>query len=263
MNALSNSLIAVDVGNSAVKCGQYSKPIDRETPLSLEQLAANSVLQLPPTLQGFSPWLEQLPSHPHDWRISSVQRDIQKELRHQITNSRPNDQITQLTSDHFPIRCDVERPHTVGTDRLAAACAVNRVRDQTKPAIIIDAGTATTIDLVDCQGIYQGGVILPGPQITAAALSDHADLLPRVPFSQSSASTPMIGKNTHEAIESGLFWGTVGAIKQILNNYENNQSNTALIFLSGGNAPRLHSELRAATYVPHLVLAGISLSQIE
>ena len=263
MNAPSNALIAVDVGNSAVKCGQYSKPFARKTPLSLEQLAANTVLQLPPTLQGFSPWLEQLPPHPHDWRISSVQRHVQQKLHCQITNSRPNDQITLLTSDHFPIRCDVERPDTVGTDRLAAACAVNRVRDQTKPAIIIDAGTATTIDLIDCQGVYQGGVILPGPQITAAALSDHADLLPRVPFSQTTVVTPMIGKNTHEAIESGLFWGTIGAIKQVLNNYENNQSNSPLIFLSGGNAIRLHAELRAATFVPHLVLAGISLSQVE
>ena len=263
MSAPSNPLIAVDVGNSAVKCGHYSKPFSQETPLHLEQLAPNTVLQLPPHLQGFAHWLEQLPSHPHDWRISSVQRDVQKELHRQIKNARPDDQITLLTPDHFPIHCDVEHPHTVGTDRLAAACAVNHVRDQTKPAVIIDAGTATTIDLIDCQGIYQGGVILPGPQITAAALSDHADLLPRVPFAHTAATAPMIGKNTHDAIESGLFWGTIGAIKQVLDNYEHNRSDNALLFLSGGNASRLHSELRTATYVPHLVLAGISLSHVE
>jgi len=262
VSAPCNPLIAVDVGNSAVKCGQYSKPFSQQTLLSLEQLAPNTVLQLPPNLQGFAHWLDQLPPHPHDWRISSVQRDFQKELHRQIARSRPDDQITVLTPDHFPMRFDVERPDTVGTDRLAAACAVNRVRDQTKPAIVIDAGTATTIDLIDCQGVYQGGVILSGPQITSAALSDHADLLPRVVFSRTTETTPIIGKNTHDAIESGLFWGALGAIKQVLENYQKQHSDSALLFLSGGNAPRFHSELRTATYVPHLVLAGIFLSHV-
>ena len=263
MTAPSHALIAVDVGNSAVKCGQYSKPSSQDIPSSLDRLAPTSVLQLPPNLQGFGRWLEQLPTSPQDWRISSVQRDVQKELRLQIAKSRPDDQITLLTPEHFPMRCDVKRPHAVGTDRLAAACAVNHVRNRTKPAIVIDAGTATTIDLIDRQGVYQGGVILPGPQIIAAALSDHADLLPRVPFPPFPATAPTIGKNTHEAIESGLFWGTIGAIRQVLENYEKSLADTAPVFLSGGNAPRLRSELVTANYVPHLVLAGISLSNIE
>ena len=257
MSVPSNSMIAIDVGNSATKCGFFTCQSPPGLPVP------SRVLRLPPSLDGFDQLLDTLPREPYDWWISSVQRGVLRDLLEQVSRSRQCDRITLLSHNHFPIRCDVDHPHEVGTDRLAAACATNHLRDPSGPAIVIDAGSATTVDLIDRDGVYQGGVILPGAGTMAAALADHADLLPRVDSWAGSAAPPAIGKNTQAAIQSGLFWGLIGAVKQVVEAVAKDLANRPQLFLSGGQAPHLESELPTALYVPHLVLSGIALCRIE
>ena len=116
---------------------------------------------------------------------------------------------------HFdlPIKAAVEYPNRVGIDRLAGAVAANRLRHSARLAIIVDVGSAITVDLVNSQGIFCGGAILPGIGMSARALHEFTDLLPHSPLEELTGPPPALGTATLPAIHSGLYWGAVGAMR--------------------------------------------------
>ena len=124
--------------------------------------------------------------------------------------------ITLLAAGDLPLEVRLERPDMVGIDRLVDAVAVNRLREPGRPAVIVDVGTAITVDLVSADGAFLGGAILPGIQMSARALHEFTDLLPLVDVSELTAPPPALGTATESAMESGLFWGAVGAIRQLI-----------------------------------------------
>ena len=105
-----------------------------------------------------------------------------------------------------------ERPAEVGADRIANSVAAYEQygRPSDLPLIIADLGTATTFDAVTARGEYLGGVICPGPQISADALFQRAARLPRVEVRKPAR---VIGHTTVGAIESGLFYGYLGMVE--------------------------------------------------
>src|SRR2546423_5039613 len=99
-----------------------------------------------------------------------------------------------------------DNPREVGADRIVnAIAAFDRYGGQ---CIVVDFGTATTYDIVSDKGEFLGGVIAPGLEVSAVGLSRVADRLPRVEI---SAPRSVIGKNTVEAIQAGLVFGTAAA----------------------------------------------------
>ena len=82
--------------------------------------------------------------------------------------------------------------------------------------MIVDVGTAITVDLVSADGAFLGGSILPGIQMAARALHHFTDLLPLVNVSDLSTPPPPLGTSTESAMQAGLFWGAVGAIRQLI-----------------------------------------------
>jgi type III pantothenate kinase len=111
----------------------------------------------------------------------------------------------------LPIKIDVDIPEQVGTDRIANAVGANvRVGG---PALVLDCGTATNIDVIDANGNYVGGVILPGPEISAEALATKAAALPRITMERPER---VIGRNTIACMQSGLFHGFMGAIERLI-----------------------------------------------
>ena len=115
----------------------------------------------------------------------------------------------------MPIKVAVERPDWVGIDRLAGAVAANRLRDPKKAAIVVGVGTAITVDLLSADGVFRGGAILPGIAMSARALDEFTDLLPRSPADELAIQPPALGTSTMAAIQSGLYWGAVGAIREL------------------------------------------------
>lgn len=111
------------------------------------------------------------------------------------------------------IKLDMDQPGEVGADRLVNASAV--IKHYPLPAIVVDFGTATTFDVVDANGIYQGGVIAPGIQLSTNALAQRAAKLPQVVIRKPEST---IGKNTAAAMQSGMYWGYVGLIEKIIDN---------------------------------------------
>src|SRR6185436_9148397 len=95
-----------------------------------------------------------------------------------------------------------------------------------------------TVDLVGSDGAFEGGVILPGFHMSAEAL-DSADLLPLVAFSPADPPPAVVGKDTQSAIRSGLFWGAVGAVREIIERMKLDLPQEADVFVTGGDLRQL------------------------
>ena len=126
---------------------------------------------------------------------------------------------------------------------------------------MVDVGSAITVNLVSAEGAFLGGAILPGIGMSARALHAFTDLLPLVDASELAAPPPPLGTATVPAMRSGLFWGAVGAIRELIPRLSGQAANQVEVFLTGGAAPAVAELLSdAARYVPHLTLAGIALA---
>ena len=122
-----------------------------------------------------------------------------------------------------------------------------------------------TVNFIDSAGVFQGGVILPGFRLIARALSAGTDLLPTVDTSFHTTTPPHVsGKSTEEAIRSGLFWGGVGAIRELIGRVSAELDSPPQLYVTGGDAKLLVKFLSPdAVFVPDLVLQGIALAAAE
>jgi type III pantothenate kinase len=118
-----------------------------------------------------------------------------------------------------------------------------------------------TVDLLSAKGAFAGGAILPGIAIAARGLHEFTDLLPLVELTE---PPPALGKSTIEAIRSGLYWGAVGGVRELVAQLLPDVLEPQ-IFLTGGAGPLFAGVLAAESsrppqFVPHLTLAGIALA---
>ncbi len=158
----------------------------------------------------------------------------------------------------FPLTIRVDEPRRVGIDRLLNAVAVNELRNPQRLAVIVDSGTATTVDLVTADGAFAGGAILPGLALSAKALHEYTALLPLVSVTELGQETPdPLGRNTRSAIRSGLFWGQLGAVKELI---EREAGPDVDIFITGGGGALLTAYLPRARFESHLPLQGLVLA---
>lgn len=125
----------------------------------------------------------------------------------------------------------VERPEEVGADRLVNA--VSAYKQYKGPMIVIDFGTATTFDVINVHGSYIGGIIAPGVNLSIEALHLAAAQLPRVDIQCTDFVT---GKNTIEAMQSGIYWGYVGLIEGLVKRLFNEHGNNMTVIATGGLA---------------------------
>ena len=98
-------------------------------------------------------------------------------------------------------------PSEVGSDRLVTA--LGAIREYKGNLIIIDSGTATTFDVISKDGVFEGGVICPGINLSMKALHEAAAQLPRIAIQKPEK---VIGNSTVTAMQSGVFWGYIGLI---------------------------------------------------
>ena len=123
--------------------------------------------------------------------------------------------------------------------------------------IVVDFGTATTWDVVNPKGEYMGGVICPGPQISADALFQRAARLPRVDVRKPQT---VIGRTTIGAIESGLFYGYLGMVEGLMRRIAGELGGTVIGIATGGLAPLIVPETSVfETIEPDITLHGLRL----
>jgi type III pantothenate kinase len=144
-------------------------------------------------------------------------------------------------------------PHGVGADRIANALAA--VRRFGAPVIVVDFGTATTFDVVDPQGAYVGGAIVPGVAASVETLARGTAKLPPVAL---EAPERAIGRNTVEAVQSGVMLGYAGAIDRLAELVRSELGQIAPIVATGGLAGRFDGLCRCIDHVePLLTLDGL------
>lgn len=155
----------------------------------------------------------------------------------------------------LPFTLQVDVPHEVGADRIAnSAYAVKHLK---LPALVVDLGTATTIDVITEKKTYEGGAILPGIQMSFNSLSTKTSLLPLVDVDFPKSP---IGKNTATCIQSGILFGYIDAIDGLLSRTVKEVGKNCEIVLTGGLAPMLAKHLRTEHRVlPDLTLEGIEI----
>jgi len=129
------------------------------------------------------------------------------------------------------VKINIKNRHQVGSDRIANA--VGAYKKYKSNCIVLDFGTATTFDIVTKDGIYNGGIIAPGVDLSLKSLASSADQLP---FFSIKKQKKIIGKNTIEALRSGFYWGYSGLINNIILKIEKETKKKFKIIFTGGYA---------------------------
>ena len=160
----------------------------------------------------------------------------------------------------LPLRIQLAEPHKVGIDRLAAAAAAHLLTASGCGAIIVDCGTATTVDMVSNEGEFLGGAILPGPTLWAQSLAEGTSRLPAVAALERALPPAMPGRSTQEAIAAGIGWGIRGAIAKLVEEARRSLGKDAVVILTGGWCGAVRDVLPNAIEIPDLVLNGIALA---
>ena len=151
-----------------------------------------------------------------------------------------------------------KNPQEVGADRIANAIAVTHTYPS-QDVIVIDLGTATTFCAISAKKQYLGGVILPGLKMSMTALAAGASKLGSVEIIEKQQT---LGKTTNDSIQSGLFFGSLGAMKEIIKNLTEQtfKGNKPLIIGTGGFTSVYRGSAVFDEIIPDLVLKGLYLA---
>ncbi len=252
-------LVAVDIGNTRLKLGLWPRPPQlaqgHPAPEPVEPLSLS-----PGDWDVLARWIEQHVPPGTPWHLASVQRHYLADLVHFLGQRRSQDPVLLLNHELLPLPVRLPKPDHVGIDRLLTALAAWALRSGDEPLVVVDLGTAVTVDYISARGEFCGGAILPGVAMSAQALEHFTDLLPLVPMDQLDQPPPALGTDTVSAIRSGLYWGVVGAVRELASRLAPRGAHPQLV-LTGGAAPAVARLLDPqARCEPHLSLLGVALA---
>ena len=248
-------LIAFDVGNSAVKCaaggaGRWDLLFTIPT-LPVDSLGERLAAALDDA---------RLPDGPPRWVASSVCPEADEALAADCRRRGVPGPEMFGRELPIPITTLADEPERVGTDRLLCALGARELAGA--PCIVVGAGTAITVDLVDAQGRFAGGAIAPGFSLSAQALHQGTASLPLV---EPLAPERAVGADTTEAMRSGIDafcrGGAAELVRRILAELPGREAEGLSLVVTGGQAERLlplaGCEL-PARHVPDLIFVGMA-----
>jgi type III pantothenate kinase len=251
------NIIAVDIGNTNITIALYLK--DEEQ--FIKSVSGRSRVKLTDLFK--SAW-EKIPvakSSKEGKRdgvivVCSVKPAWTKLVR-EIVKENLDEKVYIIGENiSLPMTLWVDEPEKVGTDRVVSAAAAY---DVVKEAVVVaDIGTAVTIDLVDGNGVFLGGVICPGLEIAALALKEHTAQLPKIKVDRPKAP---YGKNTTDAINCGLYFSVVATVQEVIRRYAEDLGKWPHTVLTGSAAEIIRQDCEFMdSYVPNLVVKGIVLA---
>ncbi len=254
-------LITIDVGNSRIKFGLF----DNHDALSETKALPKCCQSMATNLDAPIPWdeLADWTRNGHPNIDSVILGGVNPRGRDKILDGWPAigwpDPFVIDNPFILPITINIASQRTVGVDRLLNAIAANVIRPEGRSMIIIDSGTATTVDIVSNTGTFEGGAILPGFQLGAQALHQYTALLPHITNRELAKKSPAaIGKNTRDAIRSGLFWGQFGGIQELVRRYRTELTDDPVVVVTGGAGRLLVPCMPAdVLHEPYLALQGL------
>jgi type III pantothenate kinase len=271
-------LLAIEVGSSCVKLGWFpaQAACTSEKPAGNLPIAAPALPE-PAELRRIqhrgreaAEWTAEINTAitelGHASQLRGVMASVHPgaaEMVRQMLDQASKFVIHTLKLHDIPLVMSLDEPQRVGIDRLLGAVAANRLRRPSRPAIVVDMGTAITVNYIAADGAFQGGAILPGPLTSLHALHKATASLPLLAAEAIDEPPPPVGKSTQQAMASGAYWGAVGAIQELILRMAKQGAAEPNIFLTGGAsyafAEVLRSNGQRLRHVPYLYLAGIKL----
>lgn len=250
-------LLTVDIGNTRTKFCLWQN-FDACSPV-LEFADSSSEFDSTEGWIENNSFLKDIPAY---WIISSVNSSKCQRLREIVRDHRPDDRFRLVTIADIPIEICYEYPQRLGIDRAIAAYAGIALLGGGRPFLVVDVGTAATIDYVNEQGVFCGGAILPGSRLAAEALQTRTACLPLIadPENENLQTSDRAkiselfkypATETEQAIRTGIGFSLVGAIttfywrvcRQIQE--EGGASARLAIILAGGDAALIASNLQS------------------
>ena len=246
-------VVAVDIGNSRTKFGLFQNR-QLKSHNSIEGTDEAAVLShaqhiLDSTSVSFSGLV---------WKLAGVVPLRLKTLENFLVSLGQD--VIVLASSACIMPMDFEQKNSVGVDRLLACIAAWKSVPLGHSCIVVDAGTALTINRVSPNGFFCGGSIQPGWMLMARSLRNGTSQLPMLDFTNLDPGWP--GQDTSSAIRAGLCLAMRGSIREVVR-IEKQQGIASRLYFTGGHGSWLHNSLQIeGVYFPHLVLEGICLVDV-
>jgi type III pantothenate kinase len=239
--------IFADLGNSRLKWG-------RANPVGTLDVLALPVDDPSAWSRGWSQWNPS--GAPSSWAISTVNPRVAERLG-RFLDAQPDVSVRWFRSAaDVPVAHELDSPRTAGTDRAFAV--LGALAGRSGPGIVVSCGSAITVDRISGDGVWQGGAIAPGFRLAAESLHAMSSQLPMVHPDRPPSSW---GRSTVPALEAGVFWGTVGLIRMLVERQAEGLSPRPWVVWSGGDAELLMGptslDFPEVLHSPTLVLDGL------
>ncbi len=169
--------------------------------------------------------------------VSRLGRDIEINIKHTLTGSGEK---------------------TVGQDRLL--CALGAYYLYKQACVVVDAGTAMTVDFIDGTGVFHGGAIMPGTKMMLDSMHENAAALPQVVFAKIDPASHDPGKQTDDAMVLGVTAGVCGAVRWLTERYAEFFEGYPKVIATGGDMGILEDDELIEAFVPDLQLIGIRIA---
>ena len=241
-------LIALNVGNSRTQIGRFEGGEVAES-----QRLENS------KIPAIAEVVTQFWSHVEKERAAIVMASVNAPVAN-VLASMIEDQLSQhvyRVGADLPVPINVALdPETItGVDRLLnAVAAFDRIK---QACIVVDAGTAVTVDFVDGEGTFHGGAIAPGARMQLRALHERTASLPDIDFAKPDDDA--FGKNTAQAMLHGVYFGISGMVRRLAELYAESYGAYPTVVATGGDAELLfQNDELVDRIVPDLTLFGIA-----
>ncbi|MCK9266594.1 type III pantothenate kinase [bacterium] len=234
------STVAIDIGNGRIKIGYF-----RNNRLKHSNFISTGSFE---DLTFDSQWQKEKVS---TVGISSVVPKVNSDIKKKIAYFFPDAKIMEISVEDCGIPLRIKNPDTIGVDRVVNCVAALELFGGN--TVVVDMGTAITVDIISKKREFLGGVIMPGYNLWVKSLYNTAMIKP------CENSVPRIpGKNTGEAISAGVKYGFLGAINNILEKVFKKFPEATLL-LTGGDATRFCSSIQYKNHLnKNLTLEGIN-----
>ena len=223
-------LLAIDIGNTNIVMGcirddeiLFKARIATDRTRTSDQYG----VEIKNMLEAFGIKKEDI----HDCIISSVVPPVFNSVKTGVLKVIGKQPMVVGPGLKTGLNIQVDSPSQVGSDRIVIAVAA--LAEYTAPLILMDLGTATTIEVVEPENVYMGGVIIPGVRTSLDALVNKAAQLPGISLDQPKK---VIGTNTVDCLRSGMMYGTAAMLDGIIDRMEEELGHTSTLIATGGMA---------------------------
>lgn len=241
--------IVADLGNSRLKWGRLGPTGMVEASMALPLDDPDAWTR---TFEAWAPAGEAT-----SWAVSTVNPPVADRLSSFLSGRATAEARWFRSAADVPLRHELEAVETAGADRALAVLAAVGLQGIGRAGAVVSCGTAVTVERIASDGTWQGGAIAPGLAMAARALHHSTAQLPKVAVPD---SPPPWGRSTGPALEAGIFWGTVGAIRELLARQAEGLDPPPWLIWTGGDAPTLAPKVcgPGALILADLVLDGLA-----